>query len=138
MIRLINKHGDCCIDLFIIFSAVKKNDNFQSECFECVCKNCLGTNNPCFVSKLRKKYTPVHPILLYQIEVSGYTFHRCYPDVFLSFTGSYFVTEDDLRDFGNLKIDSVARSIKTILRHCKRMREVRAGKITRIVYIDSY
>ena len=48
------------------------------------------------------------------------------------------MTEDDLRDFGNLKIDSVARSIKTILRHCKRMREVRAGKITRIVYVDSY
>lgn len=52
--------------------------------------------------------------------------------------GSYFVTEDDLRDYGSLKIDNVARSIKTILRHCKRIREVRGGKITRIVYIDNY
>ena len=58
--------------------------------------------------------------------------------IMLLFIGSYFVTEDDLRDYGNLKIDNVARSIKTILRHCKRVREVRAGKITRIVYIDSY
>lgn len=52
--------------------------------------------------------------------------------------GSYFITDDDLKDYGGLKIDKVGRSIQTILRHCKRVREKRGGKITRIVYVDNY
>lgn len=52
--------------------------------------------------------------------------------------GSYFVVDDDLKEFGGLKIDNVARSVLTILRHCGRCREVRGGHLTRYCYIDSY
>ncbi|XP_060574679.1 spindle and kinetochore-associated protein 1-like [Ruditapes philippinarum] len=52
--------------------------------------------------------------------------------------GCYFIVDEDLKDTGGLKIDNVARSTLTIIRHCGRCREVRGGRITRYVYVDNY
>ncbi|XP_041464320.1 spindle and kinetochore-associated protein 1-like isoform X1 [Lytechinus variegatus] len=49
--------------------------------------------------------------------------------------GTFFVTEDDLRRHGSLKMDSSARAALTILRHCGRMREIRGGGLTRYTVI---
>eukprot|EP00057_Strongylocentrotus_purpuratus_P015756 XP_011670230.1 PREDICTED: spindle and kinetochore-associated protein 1 [Strongylocentrotus purpuratus] len=49
--------------------------------------------------------------------------------------GTFFVTEDDLRRHGSLKMDSTARAALTILRHCGRMREIRGGGLIRYVVI---
>ncbi|XP_053405205.1 spindle and kinetochore-associated protein 1-like [Mercenaria mercenaria] len=52
--------------------------------------------------------------------------------------GCYFVVDEDLKDTGGLKVDNVARSTLTILRHCGRCREIRGGRLTRYCYIDNY
>lgn len=49
--------------------------------------------------------------------------------------GVFFVTEDDLRKHGSLKMDSSARAALTILRHCGRMKEIRGGGTTRYAVI---
>ncbi|XP_071508378.1 SKA complex subunit 1-like [Diadema antillarum] len=49
--------------------------------------------------------------------------------------GAYFVTEDDLKRLGKLKVDSSARAALTMLRHCGRMREIRGGGLTRYAVI---
>lgn len=55
-----------------------------------------------------------------------------------AFSGCYFIVDADLKEHGSTKIDSVARSILTTLRHCGRIREVRGGQLTRYVYVDRY
>lgn len=52
--------------------------------------------------------------------------------------GCYFISNDDLKEVGCFKIENVARSILTALRHCNRCREVRGGNLIRYVYIDTY
>lgn len=52
--------------------------------------------------------------------------------------GCYFIVDVDIKEHGGTKIDKVANSILTILRHCGRIKEVRGGQLTRYVYIDRY
>lgn len=52
--------------------------------------------------------------------------------------GLYFIVEADIKDFSNLKLDGVARSIFTILRHVGRLREIRGGGVTRLVVNEYY
>ncbi|KAL5004496.1 hypothetical protein ScPMuIL_017952 [Solemya velum] len=53
-------------------------------------------------------------------------------------SGLYFIVEADIKDFSNLKLDGVARSIFTILRHVGRLREIRGGGVTRLVVNEYY
>ncbi|KAG8182657.1 hypothetical protein JTE90_019682 [Oedothorax gibbosus] len=39
--------------------------------------------------------------------------------------GLYFVTADDLKEYGKLKLDKTTNNLLTILRHCKKMKEIR-------------
>ena len=50
---------------------------------------------------------------------------------FASVTGFYFLVEEDLGKLSGLKMDSVARSVLTILRHTGRLRLIRGGGLTR-------
>ncbi|ESN92348.1 hypothetical protein HELRODRAFT_181546 [Helobdella robusta] len=45
--------------------------------------------------------------------------------------GFNFITENDIKQFGQIKIDKSLFSILTILRHCGRIREVRGGNLVR-------
>ncbi|XP_043834374.1 spindle and kinetochore-associated protein 1-like [Dromiciops gliroides] len=47
--------------------------------------------------------------------------------------GQYFVVEADIKEFTNLKVDKRFHVILNILRHCRRLSEVRGGGLVRYV-----
>ncbi|XP_049430472.1 spindle and kinetochore-associated protein 1 [Epinephelus fuscoguttatus] len=49
--------------------------------------------------------------------------------------GQYFVVEDDIREFTQMKVDKRFQGILNMLRHCQRLRELRGGGITRYMLI---
>lgn len=53
-------------------------------------------------------------------------------------TGEYFVTDEDIKEYSTLKLDRIYRSFLTILRHCRRMKEIRGGKLTRYACVEVY
>lgn len=53
-------------------------------------------------------------------------------------TGEYFIVDEDVKEFSNLKLDSVYRSCLTLLRHCGRMKEIRGGGHTRYSCLEVY
>ncbi|XP_030587997.1 SKA complex subunit 1 [Archocentrus centrarchus] len=49
--------------------------------------------------------------------------------------GQYFVVEDDIREFTQMKVDKRFQGILNMLRHCQRLRELRGGGLTRYVLL---
>ncbi|KAG7523115.1 spindle and kinetochore-associated protein 1 [Solea senegalensis] len=45
--------------------------------------------------------------------------------------GQYFVVEDDIREFTQMRVDKQFQGILNMLRHCQRLRELRGGGLTR-------
>ncbi|XP_078313426.1 SKA complex subunit 1-like [Crassostrea virginica] len=52
--------------------------------------------------------------------------------------GEHFIVDTDIKEFTSFKMDSVGRSVLTILRHCGRMKEIRGGGLTRYACIEVY
>ncbi|XP_061174605.1 spindle and kinetochore-associated protein 1-like [Saccostrea echinata] len=52
--------------------------------------------------------------------------------------GEHFIVDTDIKEFTNFKLDSVGRSVLTILRHCGRTKEIRGGRLTRYACIEVY
>ncbi|RMC16327.1 hypothetical protein DUI87_06654 [Hirundo rustica rustica] len=50
-----------------------------------------------------------------------------------SHSGVFFIVEADIKEFTQLKVDKRFHSILSILRHCKRVREVRGSGLIRYV-----
>lgn len=53
-------------------------------------------------------------------------------------TGEHFIVDGDIKEFTHFKMDSVGRSVLTILRHVGRIKEIRGGKLTRYACIEVY
>lgn len=51
------------------------------------------------------------------------------------FAGQYFVVEDDIREFTQMKVDKRFQGILNMLRHCQRLRELRGGGLTRYMLL---
>lgn len=51
------------------------------------------------------------------------------------FVGQYFVVEDDIREFTQMKVDKRFQGILNMLRHCQRLRELRGGGLTRYMLL---
>ncbi|XP_042352541.1 spindle and kinetochore-associated protein 1 [Plectropomus leopardus] len=49
--------------------------------------------------------------------------------------GQFFVVEDDIREFTQIKVDKRFQGMLSMLRHCQRLRELRGGGITRYVLL---
>ncbi|TKS73768.1 Spindle and kinetochore-associated protein 1 [Collichthys lucidus] len=49
--------------------------------------------------------------------------------------GQYFVVEDDIREFTQVKADKRFQGILNMLRHCQRLRELRGGGLTRYMLL---
>lgn len=47
--------------------------------------------------------------------------------------GQFFIVEEDIREFTQMKVDKRFQGILNMLRHCQRLRELRGGGITRYV-----
>ncbi|XP_048732035.2 spindle and kinetochore-associated protein 1-like isoform X2 [Ostrea edulis] len=52
--------------------------------------------------------------------------------------GEHFIVDTDIKEYTNFKLDSVGRSVLTILRHCGRTKEIRGGGLTRYACIEVY
>ncbi|XP_019113748.1 SKA complex subunit 1 [Larimichthys crocea] len=49
--------------------------------------------------------------------------------------GQYFVVEDDIREFTQVKVDKRFQGILNMLRHCQRLRELRGGGLSRYMLL---
>ncbi|XP_056592866.1 spindle and kinetochore-associated protein 1 [Triplophysa dalaica] len=49
--------------------------------------------------------------------------------------GQFFVVEQDIREFAQLKVDKRFVGMLNMLRHCQRLREVRGGGVTRFILL---
>ncbi|KAA8590715.1 hypothetical protein FQN60_014649 [Etheostoma spectabile] len=49
--------------------------------------------------------------------------------------GHYFVVEDDIREFTQMKVDKRFQGILNMLRHCQRLRELRGGGVVRYMLL---
>nr|XP_020441358.1 spindle and kinetochore-associated protein 1 [Monopterus albus]XP_020441359.1 spindle and kinetochore-associated protein 1 [Monopterus albus]XP_020441360.1 spindle and kinetochore-associated protein 1 [Monopterus albus]XP_020441361.1 spindle and kinetochore-associated protein 1 [Monopterus albus]XP_020441362.1 spindle and kinetochore-associated protein 1 [Monopterus albus] len=49
--------------------------------------------------------------------------------------GQYFVVDDDIREFTQMKVDKRFQGILNMLRHCQRLRELRGGGLTRYMLL---
>ncbi|XP_041652537.1 spindle and kinetochore-associated protein 1 [Cheilinus undulatus] len=49
--------------------------------------------------------------------------------------GQFFVVEDDIREFSQVKVDKRFQGILNMLRHCQRIRELRGGGLTRFLLL---
>ncbi|XP_010072743.1 PREDICTED: spindle and kinetochore-associated protein 1-like, partial [Pterocles gutturalis] len=47
--------------------------------------------------------------------------------------GEFFIVEDDIREFTQMKVDRRFYNIIAILRHCQRVRQVRGSGVTRYI-----
>ncbi len=52
-----------------------------------------------------------------------------------TFSGHYYVVDADLKEFSNLKMDSLGRAVLNILRHCRRLKEIRGAGLTRYAVV---
>uniref|UniRef100_UPI0037E922CE SKA complex subunit 1 n=1 Tax=Semicossyphus pulcher TaxID=241346 RepID=UPI0037E922CE len=49
--------------------------------------------------------------------------------------GHFFVVEEDIREFNQMKVDKRFQGILNMLRHCQRLKELRGGGLTRYVLL---
>ncbi|XP_038562904.1 spindle and kinetochore-associated protein 1-like [Micropterus salmoides] len=49
--------------------------------------------------------------------------------------GQYFVVEEDIREFTQMKVDKRFQGILNMMRHCQRLRELRGGGLTRYMLL---
>lgn len=46
-----------------------------------------------------------------------------------------FITEEDIKEFGSMKIDKQFLSLLTIVRHCAKIKQVRSGRVTKFLLL---
>ncbi|NXL25962.1 SKA1 protein, partial [Setophaga kirtlandii] len=60
-------------------------------------------------------------------------YHRFIEEETKDTKGAFFIVEDDIKEFTQLKLDKKFHSILSILRHCQRVREIRGSGLVRYV-----
>ncbi|NWU02253.1 SKA1 protein, partial [Urocynchramus pylzowi] len=60
-------------------------------------------------------------------------YHRFMEEETKDTKGAFFIVEDDIKEFTQLKLDKRFHSILSILRHCQRVREIRSSGLIRYV-----
>ncbi|XP_006891770.1 PREDICTED: spindle and kinetochore-associated protein 1 [Elephantulus edwardii] len=79
------------------------------------------------------KYKILHQPKKSLSSVARNLYHRFMEEEIKDTKGHYFIVEADIKEFTALKVDKRFHVILNILRHCKRLSEVRGGRITRYV-----
>ncbi|KAM5222139.1 SKA complex subunit 1 [Ctenodactylus gundi] len=79
------------------------------------------------------KYKIVHQPKRSMNSVTRNLYHRFINEETKDTKGTYFVVEADIKEFTTLKVDKRFHVILNILRHCRRLSEVRGGGLTRYV-----
>ncbi|XP_007942005.1 spindle and kinetochore-associated protein 1 [Orycteropus afer afer] len=79
------------------------------------------------------KYKILHQPKKTMSSVARNLYHRFIEEETKDTKGHYFVVEADIKEFTALKVDKRFHVILNILRHCRRLSEVRGGRLTRYV-----
>uniref|UniRef100_A0A4X1UHG2 SKA complex subunit 1 n=1 Tax=Sus scrofa TaxID=9823 RepID=A0A4X1UHG2_PIG len=79
------------------------------------------------------KYKILHQPKKSMNSVARNLYHRFIDEETKETKGHYFIVEADIKEFTALKVDKRFHVILNILRHCRRLSEVRGGGLTRYV-----
>nr|XP_008259529.1 spindle and kinetochore-associated protein 1 isoform X1 [Oryctolagus cuniculus]XP_051707190.1 spindle and kinetochore-associated protein 1 isoform X1 [Oryctolagus cuniculus] len=79
------------------------------------------------------KYKILHQPKASMNSVTRNLYHRFINEETKDTKGHYFIVEADIKEFTALKVDKRFHVIMNILRHCRRLSEVRGGGLTRYV-----
>ncbi|XP_075389052.1 SKA complex subunit 1 [Tenrec ecaudatus] len=79
------------------------------------------------------KYQIVHQPKKSMNSATRNLYHRFMEEETKDTKGHYFIVEADIKEFTALKVDKRFHVMMNILRHCKRLSEVRGGRLTRYV-----
>ncbi|XP_006837555.1 PREDICTED: spindle and kinetochore-associated protein 1 isoform X2 [Chrysochloris asiatica] len=109
--------------------AVTKSLYMKSRLTYCQINDVIKEINKAVASK----YKIVHQPKKSMSSVVRNLYHRFIEEETKDTKGHYFVVEADIKEFTALKIDKRFHVILNILRHCKRLSEVRGGRLTRYV-----
>uniref|UniRef100_A0A8I3WZQ5 SKA complex subunit 1 n=1 Tax=Callithrix jacchus TaxID=9483 RepID=A0A8I3WZQ5_CALJA len=85
--------------------------------------------NKAVMSKYKILYQPKKSMN----SVARNLYHRFINEETKDTKGHYFIVEADIKEFTTLKVDKKFHVILSILRHCRRLSEVRGGGLTRYV-----
>uniref|UniRef100_A0A2K5PDR6 SKA complex subunit 1 n=1 Tax=Cebus imitator TaxID=2715852 RepID=A0A2K5PDR6_CEBIM len=85
--------------------------------------------NKAVISKYKILYQPKKSMN----SVARNLYHRFINEETKDTKGRYFIVEADIKEFTTLKVDKKFHVILSILRHCRRLSEVRGGGLTRYV-----
>ncbi|NXW50838.1 SKA1 protein, partial [Nyctiprogne leucopyga] len=79
------------------------------------------------------KYKILHQPLKSMNAAVRNLYHRFLEEETKETKGEFFIVEADLKQFTELKVDKRFHGILSILRHCRRMREVRGSRLVRYI-----
>uniref|UniRef100_A0A8D2DSW5 SKA complex subunit 1 n=1 Tax=Sciurus vulgaris TaxID=55149 RepID=A0A8D2DSW5_SCIVU len=108
---------------------VPQNLYMKSRLTYCQINDVIKEINKAVVSK----YKIVHQPKTSMNSVTRNLYHRFINEETKDTKGHYFIVEADIKEFTNLKADKRFHVILNILRHCRRLSEVRGGGLTRYV-----
>ncbi len=99
--------------------------------FKIIMWKCVGAPILCYTDFLER-----HRLLVTDIMSSHWSDTLLVWLVLLKcLSGLFFVVEDDIREFSQMKVDKRFQRIVTMLRHCKRLQEIRGGGLTRYMLL---
>uniref|UniRef100_A0A9L0K7S0 SKA complex subunit 1 n=1 Tax=Equus asinus TaxID=9793 RepID=A0A9L0K7S0_EQUAS len=108
---------------------VTKNLYMKSRLTYCQINDVIKEINKAVVSKYKILYQPKKSMN----SVTRNLYHRFIDEETKDTKGHYFIVEADIKEFTALKVDKRFHVILNILRHCRRLSEVRGGGLTRYV-----
>uniref|UniRef100_A0ABI7YSX0 SKA complex subunit 1 n=4 Tax=Felidae TaxID=9681 RepID=A0ABI7YSX0_FELCA len=108
---------------------VTQNLYMKSRLTYCQINDVIKEINKAIVSKYKILYQPKKSMS----SVARNLYHRFIDEETKDTKGHYFIVEADIKEFTTLKADKRFHVILNILRHCRRLSEVRGGGLTRYV-----
>uniref|UniRef100_A0A5F9CZW0 SKA complex subunit 1 n=1 Tax=Oryctolagus cuniculus TaxID=9986 RepID=A0A5F9CZW0_RABIT len=108
---------------------VTQNLYMKSRLTYCQINDVIKEINKAVISK----YKILHQPKASMNSVTRNLYHRFINEETKDTKGHYFIVEADIKEFTALKVDKRFHVIMNILRHCRRLSEVRGGGLTRYV-----
>uniref|UniRef100_A0A8C3X827 SKA complex subunit 1 n=1 Tax=Catagonus wagneri TaxID=51154 RepID=A0A8C3X827_9CETA len=106
---------------------VTQNVYLKSRLTCCQINNVIKEINKALVGKYKILHQPKKSMN----PVARNLYHRFIDEETKETKGHYFIVEADIKEFTALKVDKRFHVILNILRHCRRLSEVRGGGLTR-------
>nr|KAF6423764.1 spindle and kinetochore associated complex subunit 1 [Rousettus aegyptiacus] len=109
---------------------VTQNSYMKLRLTYCQINDVIKEINKAVLSKYKILHQPKKSAMS---SVARNLYHRFIDEETKDTKGHYFIVEADIKEFTALKVDKRFHVILNILRHCRRLSEVRGGGLTRYV-----